>query len=467
MQHICLYFQVHQPYRLRRAYRFFDIGQDDRYFDNILNKDIMLRVAANCYLPTNKILLELIEKYGDKFKVAFSITGVAIDQFEQYAPHVLDSFKLLAKTGNVEFLAETSSHSLVSLYDKELFKDEVNKHTQTIREHFGQTPKVFRNTELIYNNEIGETIAEMGFKAILTEGAKQSLSWKSPNLLYYNVLKPELKLLLRNYTLSDDIAFRFSDKQWGEYPLTAEKYAKWLSEISDKDEVVNIFMDYETFGEHQKKESGIFDFLKNLPEHVLKSGKLNFATPSEVVDRHQPIAPLNVPNSISWADYERDTTAWTGNDMQEDALNKLYEISEKVNLIGNLDIKKKWAHLQSSDHFYYMSTKLLSDGAVHNYFSNYDSPYEGFINYMNVLSDFKLRVEKEYKNLSIETEAEINKTIAELQKKIDELKSKINKPKLIEKTKKVNKVISKTKNTPKAIDKTKKESKALEAPKKI
>ncbi len=466
MKNICLYFQVHQPYRLRKAYRFFDIGKSERYFDDILNKDIIKRISENCYLPTNKLIFELIEKYGNKFKIAFSVSGTAIEQFEEYAPEVLDSFKQLAKTGNVEFLAETYSHSLVSLYDKENFKQQVTKHSEKIENCFGVKPSVFRNTELIYSNEIGETIAQMGFKAILAEGAKHVLGWKSPNLLYYNVLEPELKILTRNFTLSDDIAFRFSDKQWAEYPLTSEKFAGWLNEIDKNDEIVNIFMDYETFGEHQKQETGIFDFLKHLPEAILSQTDLEFATPSEIAKNHQPVAAFNTVNPISWADYEKDTTAWKGNEMQKDALNKLTEISEKINFIDKPEIQKRWSYLQTSDHFYYMSTKLQSDGAVHDYFSNYDSPYEAFINYMNILNDFKIRVDKEYEKNYPETETELISKIQEYEKKIEELKNKLNRPKIIAGIKKKPIPVSRTKKIPKAISKKKKESTPISKTKK-
>ena len=465
MQNICLYFQVHQPYRLNR-YRFFDIGEKNNYYDDYENSFHMQRIAENCYLPTNKVLLDLIKTHGDKFKVSFSITGTALTQFEQYAPEVLKSFKELAKTGNVEFLAETYSHSLASLTNKDEFIEQIKEHSAKIKKLFGQTPKVFRNTELIYNNEIGETISKLGFKAMITEGAKHILGWKSPNRLYYNVLSPELKLILKNYELSDDIAFRFSNKGWDQYPLTAEKYVSWLNNIDKNDEVVNLFMDYETFGEHQKPDTGIFDFLKALPQAIFDNSKIKFTTPSEVAKNIQPVAPLNVEYAISWADEERDTTAWLGNEMQEDAVEKLYALTDKMKHIKNKNLRRDWNNLQASDHFYYMSTKILSDGMVHDYFNPYNSAYDAFINFMNVLSDFTIRVKKEFEKTIPEDKAEIKKQIKQLENKLSKLQKKLAEPALIEKTKPVSKAISKTKKPIKAIGKTKKATKAIDKTKK-
>jgi alpha-amylase len=315
-----------------------------------------------------------------------------LDQFELYAPGVLESFKELAATGSVEFLSETDSHSLASLVNKEEFELQVKKHNEKIKRLFGQEPKVLANTELIYSDEIGAMAAEMGFKGILTEGAKHVLGWKSPNYLYYNARNPKLKVLLKNYELSDDIAFRFSDKGWAEYPLTAEKYVQWLNEVDKKEETVNLFMDYETFGEHQWEETGIFKFLEALPGLVLSETNYEFHTPSELADKLQPIAAIHAPHPISWADTERDLTAWLGNDLQEEAFNKLYHLKEKIKKIEDPKILIDWKYLQSSDHLYYMCTKFFSDGAVHSYFNPYHSPYDAFINYMNILSDFTIRV---------------------------------------------------------------------------
>ncbi|MGC9342579.1 MAG: glycoside hydrolase family 57 protein, partial [Bacteroidales bacterium] len=357
-----------------------------------LNESILSKVSEKCYLPANKIMLELIKKHKDKFKVSFSISGIALDQFELYAPDVLDSFRELAATGQVEFLTETYAHSLVALKSKEQFAKQVEQHRTKIKELFGVDSKVFRNTELVYSDDIGNMVAEMGYKAMLTEGAKHVLGWRSPNYLYSNAINPDLKVLLKNFRLSDDIAFRFSNKSWNEYPLTADKYAMWLADVNKKEQMVNLFMDYETFGEHQWAETGIFEFLKALPTAVFKNTKLSFSTPSDIIENYEPVRPVNVPYPISWADEERDLTAWLGNPLQEQAFNKLYDLLERVNKIEDPKLQKDFTYLQVSDHFYYMATKFFSDGEVHSYFNPYNTPYEAFINYMNILSDFEIRV---------------------------------------------------------------------------
>lgn len=395
MKSICLYFQVHQPFRLR-TYRFFDIGQYHDYFDDYANRFIMQQVAEKCYLPANKVLLDLIKTHGTKFKVSFSISGVALDQFEAFAPKVLNSFKALAQTGSVEFLTETHAHSLAALKSKKEFVQQVQSHTERIQSLFGMTPTTFRNTELIYSNDIGDAVFEMGYRTMITEGAKHILGWKSPNLMYCSSSSPKLKLLLKNFQLSDDIAFRFSEQRWNEWPLTAEKFVGWLKNLSAKDEVVNLFMDYETFGEHQWAETGIFNFLKAFPSLLIKKTNIKFNTPSELAESLQPVSALNIPYPISWADEERDLTAWLGNEMQDEAFNKVYAIEEKVRLLNHEELYRKWQYLQTSDHFYYMCTKWFSDGMVHRYFNPYSSPYEAFINYMNVLSDFIAVVEEQY-----------------------------------------------------------------------
>ena len=388
---ICLYFQVHQPNRLR-LYRFFDIGKDSHYYDDFANRTILRRVAQKCYLPMNALLLELIEANKGAFKVAFSISGSVLEQFDRYAPEVIDSFRKLAQTGSVEFLSETYYHSLASLASPIEFKNQVLKHKEAIEHYFGVTPKAFRNTELIYSDAIGEMVYDMGFKTMLTEGARHVLGWKSPNFVYNCAQASGLKLLLKNSSLSDDIAFRFSDRTWADWPLTGEKYLSWLKTAAKNDDIVNLFMDYETFGEHQKAASGIFDFRRFLPEVVLADGEFEFVTPSQATKKHRPVAELDVPDPISWADEERDVTAWLGNELQNDAFNKLNEQTEKLALLNDESLWSDFGHLQESDHFYYMCTKFFSDGAVHKYFNPYDTPYEAFINYMNVLSDFILRV---------------------------------------------------------------------------
>jgi len=391
MRSICFYFQIHQPMRLR-TYRFFDIGADHNYYDDYQNRFIMRRIADKSYLPMNKLLLGLIKEYGSAFKVSFSISGVALEQMKMYAPEVIKSFQKLAATGNVEFMAETFSHSLSSLRSKTEFVAQVEKHRGMIRELFGQDTTTFRNTELIYSDGIGEMAAEMGFKTQLTEGAKHILGWKSPNYIYCNAINPKLKVLLKNYQLSDDIAFRFSERGWSEWPLTTEKYVDWLNDVDPKQEVVNLYMDYETFGEHQWRETGIFEFMRALPERIFSHSDFSFNTPSELSEKLQPMSAIHVEEPISWADEERDLTAWLGNDLQDDAFNNLYVLEEMVRNSSDPKIHSDWCYLQASDHFYYMCTKWFSDGDVHKYFNPYGSPYEAYINYMNVISDFRLRL---------------------------------------------------------------------------
>jgi len=339
-------------------------------------------------------MLDLIKKYDGAFRIAFSVSGIALEQMEQFAPQALDSFRELAKTGCVEFLAETYSHSLSSLISPKKFRDQTIMHVKAVEKYFGQKPTAFRNTELIYSDTIGEMVSGMGFSAMLTEGARHIMGWKSPNYLYVNALNPKLKLLLRNFRLSDDIAFRFSDKNWGDWPLTAEKYASWVAGALEKDDILNIFMDYESFGEHQKASSGIFDFVRALPGMVLNHSGIEMLTPTQAAIKHQPIAPLNVPYAISWADEERDISAWLGNELQKEAFENLYKIENLVRESNDTRLQRDFRRLQASDHFYYMCTKFFSDGDVHKYFNPYDTPYEAFINYMNVLSDITQRTTK-------------------------------------------------------------------------
>jgi alpha-amylase len=385
---ICLYFQVHQPARLR-LYRFFDIGKDSHYYDDYTDRTILKRIAQKCYLPMNKILLDAIKKQKGKFKVAFSITGTALEQFDRYAPEVIDSFRALAKTGCVEFLCETYYHSLASLASQAEFEHQVLKHKAAIKEYFGVEPKAFRNTELIYSDSIGAQVHEMGFDTILTEGARHIMGWKSPDYVYNNDFKPEQKVLLRDYALSDDIAFRFSNRDWNEWPLTAEKFVGWME--AKEGEVFNLFMDYETFGEHQSAESGLFDFMAALPAIALGSG-FEFQTPSEVAATHDSVGDISIPQPVSWADEERDVTAWLGNELQQESFNKLYSLQEKLSILDDATLWADYGRLQASDHLYYMCTKFFSDGEIHQRFNPYNTPYEAFINYMNVLSDFIIRV---------------------------------------------------------------------------
>jgi len=391
MKTVCLNFQIHQPFRYRK-YRFFDIGNDAYYYDDFANETTLRKAADYSYLPANKIILEQIIKHKGKFKVTYSLSGIVLDQFKLYAPEVIESFAKLAATGCVEFLSETYANSLVSMADGSFFESQVKAHDDLIEELFGQRPKVFRNTELIYSDEIGDLVQRMGFEAMITEGAKHILGWKSPNYLYCNALNPRLKVLMRNYRFSDDLSFRFSNKGWNEFPLTAEKYAGWINSLPKEEEVVTIFINYETFGQLQPKNSGIFDFLKKLPEAILKSGKLSFSTPSEVINDLQPVSAVHVPYPISWADEERDLSAWLGNELQKEAFDKLYQLKDRMRNCTDATMLKDWDYLQTNDHFYYMCTKFFSDGEVHKYFNPYSTPYEAFINYMNVLSDFKIRL---------------------------------------------------------------------------
>ena len=398
MRSICFYFQVHQPFRLR-TYRFFDIGKNHDYFDEFQNRYIARRVADKCYIPTNQLMLDLIKEYGYRFKISYSISGTALDQFEKYTPDVIESFRRLAETGCVEFLSETYTHSLSALKSKDEFTTQVNSHKQKIESLFGLTPKTFRNTELIYSDSIGEMVADMGFQTMLTEGAKHILGWKSPNFMYCNAINPKLKLLLKNFQLSDDIAFRFSQQSWESWPLTTEKFVDWINATDPQQQVINLFMDYETFGEHQWQETGIFEFMRALPGRVFSNSNFTFNTPSELSAALQPVAAIHVPHPISWADEERDLTAWLGNDLQDEAFDAIYEIEHKVKAIDNFNLIAEWRYLQTSDHFYYMCTKWFSDGDVHKYFNPYGTPYEAFINYMNVISDFTIRVDDLYNNI--------------------------------------------------------------------
>jgi alpha-amylase len=404
---------VHQPYRVRK-YSVFDIGNGN-YFDTIKNREIMKKVALKCYLPTNKLMLELIKKYDGKFRVAYSISGVALEQFEEYAPEVIDSFKKLVDTGCVEILSETYYHSLAYLYSKKEFDEQVKMHKKKIKKLFNYKPNIFRNTELICSNDMVKYIEKKGYKGILAEGADHILQGRSPNFLYKSVSANKIKILLKNYKLSDDIAFRFSDKTWVSYPLTANKFAKWVNGINGNGEVVNLFMDYETFGEHQWEDKGIFDFLEYLPGELLKHKDNEFLTPSEVIDKYEARDQVDMHNIVSWADIERDLSAWLGNKMQQSSIKEIYMLEKMVKDSGDIDLLERWRRLQTSDHFYYMCTKWFNDGDVHKYFNPYDSPYDAYITYMNILNDFIIRL-KEVGKKNIRVKA--------LQKIVEKNKSK-------------------------------------------
>ena len=391
MAAICFYFQVHQPKRLRK-YTYFDIGHNHYYEDDTANREIFLKVANKCYLPATSLFLELINKYNGMFKIAFSITGVFIEQCKRYSPETLDAFKRLAATGQVEFLNETYYHSLSFLFSQEEFKQQVEKHRQLIKSEFNYDATTFRNTELIYNDELAKVVDSLGYKVILAEGADKILGWRSPNYVYQPQDCQNLKLLLRNYRLTDDIAFRFSERSWSEYPVYADKYAYWLHTLHGQADLINLFMDFETFGEHQWQETGIFDFLHNLPEYVLRHPEYTFMTPAEAGQKLQPVASLSVKDFMSWADVDRDLTAWRGNNLQEDALQSVYALAKDVYALNDPEMLDVWRSLLTSDHFYYMCTKYAADGDVHKYFNPYRNPYEAYINYQNIVSDLTLEL---------------------------------------------------------------------------
>jgi alpha-amylase len=410
MAKVCFYFQVHQPLRIKK-FSVFHIGEGHDYFheapdDTLNNRIILEKVADKCYLKTNKILLDLLKKYPE-MRISFSFSGILLEQLQKNHPEVLKSFQQLVKTGQVEILAETYYHSLAFIFSKDEFICQVEMHQRLIKELFGVKPKVFRNTELIYNNDLAKLIEEMGFNGILAEGADHILLGKSPNKVQKAKGTRNLKVLLKNYRLSDDIAFRFSDPSWAEYPLSAKRFAEWISEHQN-DDVVNLFMDFETFGEHQWEESGIFDFLSDLPAELI-SNSHGLVTPSEsiLISSDQDI--IDVPEFVSWADEERDLSAWMSNTLQQEALKNIYGLEESVLKTKDDNLIADWRRLQTSDHFYYMCTKYFNDGNVHKYFNPYDTPYEAFINYMNALQDLQLRIEKHQINKSDKSKTKAKK----------------------------------------------------------
>jgi alpha-amylase len=389
MASVVFYFQVHQPYRLRR-YSVFD--SDTNYFDDFRNEEICRKVVDKCYYPATKLMLDLVREHEGRFRISYALTGTVIDQFRRWAPEVLDLFVELSKTGAVEFIAETYYHSLAFLYNRDEFVRQIEQHCGLMQELFGQRPKVFRNTELTYNNDVAQVVEEMGFNAILTEGADHVLGYRSPNFIYNPPNCADLRMLLKNYRLSDDIAFRFSNRGWKEWPLTTEKFAGWVDQINGNGYTCNLFMDYETFGEHQWADTGIFEFIRALPAAVMRHGKNDFLTVSEAADRYPSVGEVDIPHMISWADTERDLSAWLGNSMQANALHDVYTIAEDVQACGDEVIIEDWRKLLTSDHFYYMCTKWFADGDVHKYFNPYESPYDAYINYMNILDNVRTRI---------------------------------------------------------------------------
>jgi alpha-amylase len=390
MASVCFYFQVHQPHRLRR-YSVFD--SDPFYFDADRNGAILKKVADKCYLPATRLMLDLVRKHQGRFRVAYSITGVAVEQFREHCPAFIDLIRELVKTGCCELLGETYYHSLSFLYSRDEFRQQIDLHHQLMEETFGYTPRVFRDTELIYNNELAHFVGGLGrYKGVIAEGADHILGYRSPAYSYHAPGLPHLALLLKNYRLSDDVAFRFSNRGWKEWPLTAEKFANWVHQINGDGYMCNLFMDYETFGEHQWADTGIFEFLGALPDKVLERGD-DFKTPSQCIDAYQSVGEYDVPHMISWADTERDLSAWLGNAMQSNALHELYKLEPIIKASKDAHVISDWRKLTTSDHFYYMCTKYFADGDVHKYFNPYESPYDSYINFMNVLDNIRVRAE--------------------------------------------------------------------------
>jgi len=393
MPSLCLYFQVHQPYRLQ-DYSFFDIGENSDYFDTSSNVAILNKVAEKCYLPATETFYQLIQKHQGEFKIALSFSGVLLEQLEAWRPDVLYAFRKLVDTGCVEILAETYHHSLVSVYSKKEFELQVLQHEQLIWKYFKVYPTVFRNTELIYNNEIASQVREMGYKGMLAEGLTDMMSEhvQSSNFLHHPPAHVDFPILLKNYQLSDDIAFRFSNVEWSAYPLTADKYASWIHQTASSGDTINLFMDYETFGEHQWSETGIFEFLNHLPEHVLEHPAFSFKTPSEIIETYSVRGVYDVPKISSWADTERDLSAWAGNPMQQEALRRYFDLEQAIKSCQDKALLRDWRMLSTSDHFYYMCTKKSSDGEVHEYFSPYNSPLDAYNYFINVITDIEYRL---------------------------------------------------------------------------
>ena len=419
MKNVCFYFKIHQPYRLKR-YRFFDIGNDHYYYDDFANDEIITRLAENSYIPMCDTLLDMIRETNGAFRCALSVSGTALEQLQNYVPDVMDRLRKLAESGCVEFLSGTFAHSLASLEDPEEFIREVKLESDLIFRTLGVRPVTFANTELIYDDDIASMICGMGFKTCLTAGAKHVLGWKSPDYIYSAATAPELKLLLTNDKLSDDIARNFNNPEWSEYPLNADKYMDWIAALPEEEQIVNLYFSMDTFGSFLPASTGIFQFMKALPRFAAERN-IAFSTPSEAAARLKPVGELSVPYPLSDIDEARDVSAWKGNDLQREALAKLYGVAERVSMCDDRRLKQDWEYLQSSDHFYYMSTKNMADGASHAAFSPYDSPFSAFTNYMNVLADFLVRVEEQYPE-SIDNE-ELNPLLLTIRNQAAEIDS--------------------------------------------
>jgi len=416
---ICPYFHVHQPYRVKK-YSVFDIGQDTEYFNDASGTDmdnrfIVEKVANKSYRPTNKILKELLDKHPE-FRFNLSFSGTVLDQFEAYAPDVLESFQELVATGRVEILADTYHHSLAFFYSVPEFKRQVLKHERRIKQLFGVKPRVFRNTELSYRNDLAKWCEDNGYIGIMAEGWEKYLGWRSPNFLYNPPGCKKIKVLLKNYKLSDDVAFRFSNQGWADWPLDAGKYSDWINANHGNGQTVNLFMDYESFGEHQWEDTGIFDFLRHFPDMVMQHPDTSFKTATETIEAYEATGEYDVPEILTWADTERDLTAWIGNDIQRDAIAATYRMEKDVMSTRKRDLIETWRKLQTSDHYYFMCTKWSNDGDVHAYFSPYKSPYDAYINFMNALSDLKLRVDHVVKEKAVALDATAAKAADALEK---------------------------------------------------
>ena len=419
MKSVCFYFNIHQPFRLKR-YRFFDIGNDHYYYDDFANDDIITRLAEQSYIPMADTLLEMIRESNGAFKCAISISGTAIEQLQLYVPEFIDKLKQLADTGCVEFMAGTYAQSLSSLEDPEEFMREVKQLDRILLRLFGVKTKTFANTELIYDDDIATLVAGMGFRNCLTAGAKHVLGWKSPNYVYKAATAPNLRLLLTNDKLAGDISMNFNRPEWDEYPLTADKYMDWIAATPEQEQVVNLFLSMDTFGTFLPESTGIFQFMKALPRFASERG-ISFSTPSEVCSHLKPVSELSIPYPLSDIDEARDVSAWKGNELQNEALGKLYSVAERVSLCDDRRLKQDWEYLQSSDHFYYMCTKNMKDGASHAAFSPYDSPFSAFTNYMNVLADFLVRVQEQFPE-SIDNE-ELNPLLLTIRNQAAEIAS--------------------------------------------
>ena len=450
MKTICFYFEIHQMFHLKR-YRFFDIGSDHYYYDDYSNETKISDVVERSYKPAIRTLIDMVRNSDGAFKIALSLSGVAMEQLEMHAPCVIDDLHELADTGCCEFLAETYSHSLSSLIDEKRFRGEVKRQCEKTKQLFGKSPKVFRNTNLIYSDEIGSMVYNMGFKGILTEGAKHILGWKSPHYVYHCNQAPDLKILLRDFKLSDDISLRFSNSNWNEFPLFADKYISWIDAMPQEEEVINIFMNLNALGIEQPLSSNILEFLKAIPACAKEKG-ITFSTPTEVISNLKSVSPIDVLYPISWAGEERDVSTWLGNVLQREAFNKLYSVSERVRLCHDKKIKQDWDYLQTSDNFRFMSTKHSGINIERDI---YESPYDAFTNYMNILGDFINRVDSLYpEDIDSEELNSLLTTIKNQEKEIDSLHNKLDKLEVKAKTTKT------TKNTKTRETKAKKASSA-------